>query len=94
MSVPPPPPPAQDADTLLSALVASASVANTPAAGAARPSTAEISFAADPPTDEMMVQGTETALFPESTMDPTVLGRSTGGSKFGVVALRASECAD
>ena len=27
-------------------------------------------------------------------MDPTVLGRSTGGSKFGVVALRASECAD
>ena len=101
MSVPPPPPPAQDADTLLSALVASASVANTPAAGAARPSTAalggdrgQISFAADPPTDEMMVQGTETALFPESTMDPTVLGRSTGGSKFGVVALRASECAD
>ena len=101
MSVPPPPPPAQDADTLLSALVASASVANTPAAGAARPSTAawggdrgQISFAADPPTDEMMVQGTETALFPESTTDPTVLGRSTGGSKFGVVALRTSECAD
>ena len=42
MSVPPPPPPAQDADTLLSALVASASVANTPAAGAARPSTAAL----------------------------------------------------
>ena len=95
MSVPPPPP-ADDEDAVLASLVAQASIATPSAIGAARSSTSalrgdrgQISFA-EPAED--MTQASDSTTFPSSTL--STLGRHTSSSKFGVVVLRTSECAE
>ena len=98
MSVPPPPP-ADDEDAVLASLVAQASIATPSAIGAARSSTSalrgdrgQISFASATESAEDMMQVSDSTTFPSSTS--VTFSRSTPASKFGVVALRTSECAE